>query len=55
MFTWSKLYKSVPYESVVKGLGVDIKGEKPKFCDNESNKQAEEPLRPDEQETGNGR
>jgi hypothetical protein len=55
MFTWSKLYKSVPYESAVKGLSVDTTGEKPEFCDNETNKQPEEPLRPDEQETSNGR
>jgi hypothetical protein len=52
MFTWWKLYKSVPYESVVRGLSVDSKGERPEFCDEELNKQSE---RPNEQETSNGR
>lgn len=55
MFTWWKLYKSVPYESVVGGLSVDTNGPRPEFCDTEVNREAEQASRPDEQETSNGR
>ncbi len=55
MFTWYKLYNSVPYESVVKGVSVDTKGPRPEFCEDKATGQAEGPARPDEQETRHGR
>jgi len=54
MFTWSKLYKSVPYESVVSDLSVDTAGERPVFRDAETDKQAEESLTPEGEEAGHG-
>ena len=55
MFTWWKLYKSVPYESAVGGLSLDADGPRPESCDTEVNGQAEQDSRPDEQETSHGR
>ena len=54
MFTWWKLYNSVPYESVVKRLSVDTKGSRPEFCGDEEERRTEESLRPDKQETSHG-
>ena len=55
MFTWNKLYNSVPYESVVKGITVNTRGPRPEFCEDKVKSKAEEAVRPDEQETGHGR
>lgn len=54
MFTWYKLYKSVPYETVVKGLSVDTVGPRPGSCDEEGDRRAEQSAGPDEQEKSHG-
>jgi len=48
MFTWWKLYNSVPYETVVRGSDFDTKGPTPEFCDGEQGG------RDEEQEAKNG-
>ena len=50
MFTWYKLYNSVPYETVVKGLSLDTVGPRPESCDGEEDRRANQSARPDEQE-----
>ncbi|HWP43498.1 MAG TPA: hypothetical protein VNO14_09710 [Blastocatellia bacterium] len=55
MFTWWKLYNSVPYESVVGGLSVDTKGAIPEPCADEKNGDAGESARRGDEETSHGR
>jgi hypothetical protein len=54
MFTWWKLYNSVPYETVVRGLDVDTKGPTPEFCDGERSGRTGEQERDEQQEAKNG-
>jgi hypothetical protein len=54
MFTWWKLYKSVPYESAVERLSDDTICPGPEFCDDDRESRASQSVRPDEQETSHG-